>query len=602
MILCLAAALMGVPASGALADGAPPGNLADGGALASGTPPSASSDGSVHAAGDSYDLFGAGYGHGVGLSQWGSYGLAAKGWGHRQILTHYYTGTSVGPAPSGVRPSVIRVGLVWDRTCCTLTAVGGPVMLRLGSPTKKDKFKIPNGYTWKIRPSSGKFKVFNAKGQAVGTVGGPNWSIFAVYQPFHSRVRIAEFGHSLSHGYLEMNVYRPCSSCSWYARAVGVMSPQKYLFGLGEVPSSWPMQSLEAQADAARSYAFNVIAAQGQHRSAHGKCNCGIYANTIDQAYSGYEKELDGPSWPNAVKETRNEVVLFNRRPIVANYTASSGGFTEDNDKVGWGDPVPYLRGVCDPGDYVVNNPSRIWNVGISSSAMSADLARYGYDVGTVNGFPSIVRSHKSGRIMSITIKGSKKQVTISGPTFRGVLGLRDDKVWINHDRNIKGSIRAKYDALMCDPGLAKTPQAWVPGGKVQRFADGAIYLRSGDGRALWSHGPVYRKYSRTGGARGLLGLPSSGIQELSTPPGCGSSGFCAREGFNHGRIYFKSGLGPAHELHGSVLRFYVSKGAAHGVLGFPTSNVMKVGNGSRRATFEHGTVTCDKTGACTKS
>jgi uncharacterized protein with LGFP repeats len=232
---------------------------------------------------------------------------------------------------------------------------------------------------------------------------------------------------------------------------------------------------------------------------------------------------------------------------------------------------------------------------------MSSDLARYGYDVGTVTGFSSISRTPKSGRIMSITVTGSKKNVTIPGGTFRGILGLRDDKVWINHDRNVKGSIRAKYDALNCGPGIAQTPQAAVPGGQSQSFADGSLYRRSGDGRVLWSHGPIFAKYRATGGARGLLGLPRSGIQELTQPDGCGPAGFCAREGFDHGRIFFKSALG-AHELHGAVLSFYLSRNGAHGGLGFPKTDVKKGGNGATSATFEHGTVSCDKTGACTKS
>ena len=42
---------------------------------------------------------GHGYGHGVGLSQWGAYGYALHGWTYDRILAHYYTGTTLGPAP-----------------------------------------------------------------------------------------------------------------------------------------------------------------------------------------------------------------------------------------------------------------------------------------------------------------------------------------------------------------------------------------------------------------------------------------------------------------------------------------------------------------------
>ena len=39
---------------------------------------------------------GAGYGHGVGLSQYGTLGFARHGWTHDRILAHYYSGTKLG--------------------------------------------------------------------------------------------------------------------------------------------------------------------------------------------------------------------------------------------------------------------------------------------------------------------------------------------------------------------------------------------------------------------------------------------------------------------------------------------------------------------------
>ena len=49
-------------------------------------------------------LSGHGWGHGVGMSQYGAYGYAQHGWTYQRILTHYYPGTTLGPAPrSSVR-------------------------------------------------------------------------------------------------------------------------------------------------------------------------------------------------------------------------------------------------------------------------------------------------------------------------------------------------------------------------------------------------------------------------------------------------------------------------------------------------------------------
>src|SRR5437867_12076107 len=103
VIVSLVAALTIVPATGSRADG-------------------------------SFVFYGSGFGHGIGMSQWGAYGLALKGWTHQQILTHYYTGTTVAQAKS--EPAKIRVGLVDGTQSVHLTAKVGPVTLRVGSPAK----------------------------------------------------------------------------------------------------------------------------------------------------------------------------------------------------------------------------------------------------------------------------------------------------------------------------------------------------------------------------------------------------------------------------------------------------------------------------------
>ena len=50
-------------------------------------------------AGSVFLVEGGGWGHGVGMSQWGAYGYAKHGWTYDRILAHYYTGTTLGPAP-----------------------------------------------------------------------------------------------------------------------------------------------------------------------------------------------------------------------------------------------------------------------------------------------------------------------------------------------------------------------------------------------------------------------------------------------------------------------------------------------------------------------
>src|SRR3954470_19283704 len=47
-----------------------------------------------------FTVRGAGFGHGVGMSQWGAYGYATHGWGYREILAHYYSDTAIGATAS----------------------------------------------------------------------------------------------------------------------------------------------------------------------------------------------------------------------------------------------------------------------------------------------------------------------------------------------------------------------------------------------------------------------------------------------------------------------------------------------------------------------
>ena len=61
---------------------------------------------------------GRGWGHGVGLSQWGAHGLALQGASYREILGHYYSGVSLGRVSDS---GALDVGLDWGRSSLSLT-------------------------------------------------------------------------------------------------------------------------------------------------------------------------------------------------------------------------------------------------------------------------------------------------------------------------------------------------------------------------------------------------------------------------------------------------------------------------------------------------
>jgi uncharacterized protein with LGFP repeats len=171
--------------------------------------------------------------------------------------------------------------------------------------------------------------------------------------------------------------------------------------------------------------------------------------------------------------------------------------------------------------------------------------------------------------------------------------------VWINKDKNVTGTIRGKYDHLMCAPGLPTGKQISVSGGSKQRFETGSIYHNTNT-VTVWLKGPVYSEYLGTGGVGGKLGLPASSVVAIG---GAGCSPGCNRVTFENGRIYWKSGVG-AYGLWGRVLKAYLNKGGATGSLGFPTSRVQVADNHSSSGTFEHGSISCPPPGGsnCTIS
>jgi SpoIID/LytB domain protein len=456
---------------------------------------------------DEFHWFGAGFGHGLGMSQWGAYGLAQEGWGAAKILTHYYTGTRV--RTDGTPPKTLRIGLVQGRDSVRLEAEAGPVEIRLGDPkTGEVVATIPDGQTWKVAAAGTDYRIVDANGDVVDRVGGPSSPIFAVFETSSSRVRVPEAGHTYNRGWIEFGLY-DCAANECVERLILVVPPQDYLYGLGEVPSSWPMSALKAQAIAARTYAFTK-AANSQHRSV---CDCALYASSQDQVYAGWDKEggLDGERWVSAVNQTQDEVVEDGGESIQAFYMSSSGGFTENNENVWGGTPIGYLRGVCDPGDYTPANPSATWEVVTTAAEVTHGL---GLGIGTVTRFTDVVRG-VSGRIVSITVQGEGGQAQLSGDTLRSALGLRDDRVWINTNKLVTGAIRERYDALGCSPGLPTSRQISVAGGLRQAFEDGTIYHSDATG-AHELHGPVLDRYQDEGGPGGSLGFPTTDVRTLA--------------------------------------------------------------------------------------
>lgn len=143
-----------------------------------------------------------------------------------------------------------------------------------------------------------------------------------------------------------------------------------YLYGLAEVPQSWPEAVLDAQVIAARSYAWRSIL-RGTFRD-HDIC-----ATVACQVFRGAEVLLgtNGDRWRDAVDRTSRQVLMYDGEPILARYFSTSGGRTYANEEVFESSgPRPYLRAIADPYDAL--SPVHRWEVRFTRDEFDTILAQ----------------------------------------------------------------------------------------------------------------------------------------------------------------------------------------------------------------------------------
>jgi stage II sporulation protein D len=394
-------------------------------------------------------ISGGGYGHGVGLSQYGAYGQALRGVPTGRILAFYYRGTRVAPARP---PARVRVGLLQaDRDPAgggrlgRVLVRGRPLPGRGGRGTiavsgmartgRVHRRPLSGAVQWVVRPHAGGMSVFSPGGRRVFGPTRAGRGVVVDYETLGrpALLELPQSRHLLRWGRLEIGrvhdgrVARP--------RAVAVMPVNRYLRGLGEMPASWPLAALRAQAIAGRSYALASLAARGQ-RGGAGRwngCDCGLYGDVRDQHYSGFAKERGryGPRWTAAAVSTGNLVVRHRSRVVQAFYSSSSGGHSASNTV--WGSaPLPWLASRPDPDDRARGrNPNYRWRVRLSAAAVSSRLASLG--VGRVTGLAVTRRIPASAnRVQTVKVTGSRRIVLVPGSTFRRLLGLKSTRFSID--------------------------------------------------------------------------------------------------------------------------------------------------------------------------
>ncbi len=327
-------------------------------------------------------LTGGGYGHGVGLNQYGALAQAKANRGYRDILAFYYPGTEVTKAPV----SKVRV----------LLGEGRPA-IRLAS-TVRYSVRDGSGAVTQLGPGELTVKPICAS-PSTG-------SVFSLPGPLSF---LPGKGARLV---LDDKEYRGLIQVSVVSKALQVVDVLKlddYLLGVvpGEVPKEWPAEALRAQAVAARSYA---IASTVKSKSYD------LYSDTRSQVYYGVAAEA--PSTTAAVNATRGEVLSYAGKVATTFYYSSSGGRTASSEDV-FGVPMPYLQARDDPWDTL--SPYHRWAPRSFTAATLGQAFRLSGPVADV-----VIEPTESGRPASVTlIKKTGVKVLLRAADVRAQLGLR---------------------------------------------------------------------------------------------------------------------------------------------------------------------------------
>ncbi len=193
-----------------------------------------------------------------------------------------------------------------------------------------------------------------------------------------------------------------------------------------ESPASWPIESLKAQAVAARTYAV------GNWKRREG-LGFDLMSTVADQMYTGIEAEKDSSN--QAVKETKGEVMLSSGKPINALFFSCSGGYTDSAKEVWNTDEYPYIQPVK---DFDQNAPKHKWNKTVSNQDIQKGLTQLGFDVGEIKEIKAIEFTPQK-RVKKIEFTGSKGKIVVDSNKFRFAIGLASTLWTVKTESNKKG-------------------------------------------------------------------------------------------------------------------------------------------------------------------
>jgi SpoIID/LytB domain protein len=367
---------------------------------------------------------GKGYGHGVGMSQIGARALALAGDTATAIINYYYPGSEVMPMADdqilrvNVGNQLTTASLKSDTPGMTLQLLSGdgiePQLLSVLAAKDSVKLSLADKQIAITTTQVGKTTVLTPVDQLTirwsGTryLAGPDSVLSLTHTKKTTKYR---------YGQIQVKVIKDVKLGNRLAIINQVRLHDEYLWGISEVPSSWPAAALEAQAIASRSFAMSKVG------KVLNSCDCELYSSINDQNFAGYAKEAEpkwGQIWKAAVSrtsitETTGLTVTRSSLPIRTYFGSSTGGVTETS-KNAWGTDVGYTFSVPDPWslDPKLNPNFYKWKRDISQSVLATTFGLP--DVASVK----VLSLNETGSVKLIEGRSSAgKKVKLSGETFR---------------------------------------------------------------------------------------------------------------------------------------------------------------------------------------
>lgn len=369
-------------------------------------------------------ITGKGYGHGVGMSQIGARGLALRGDTATAIMNYYFPGSDVVALPDD---QILRVNIGHQLTTASLKSntPGMSLQLLAGDGIEPQFLSVLSDKDSVKLSVVGKQVGITTSQVGITTILTPvdqitiRWSGTRYLSGIDSVISLTHTSKTKSYRYgqLQVKVVKDAKLGNRLEIVNQVRLHDEYLWGISEVPSSWPAAALEAQAIASRSYAMSKVG------KVQKSCDCELYSSITDQNFAGFAKETEpkwGAVWKAAVTrtsitETSGLAVTRNLLPIRTYFGSSTGGVTETSANA-WGTDVGYTFSVPDPWslDPKLNPSYFTWKREISQALLAAAFGLP--DVASLK----IIALNQTGTVKQIEGKSSAgKKVKLSGETFR---------------------------------------------------------------------------------------------------------------------------------------------------------------------------------------